>query len=80
MNGYNSVQIEPKYVWLQYNKQEKSREDWRVTCFEAHLVTGSNTWREFKWKVLARSIQNTTDGGKDGPNTQTNVGEIVAHK
>ena len=35
-------------------QQEISRENWEVICTEAHLVTSSNTWRDFKGKVFTR--------------------------
>ena len=52
LNPNNSVQI--KQRWEAEMHQEVSMENWDIICSEAQLVTGSNTWREFKWKVFAR--------------------------
>ena len=33
---------------------EVTSDTWEEICSEAHLVTNSNTWKEFKWKVISR--------------------------
>lgn len=69
MNPKNSVQIKER--WEAEMQQEISREDWKVICSEALLVTGSNTWRELKWKVIARYFRTPQIMAKMGP-TDTN--------
>ena len=44
-----------------------SPDKWEETCSEAHLVTNSNTWREFKWKVITRFFRTPVIVAKMGP-------------
>jgi len=47
---------------------------WEDICTEEHLVTNSNVWREFKWKVIMRFFWLNL-----ALHTQINAGETVAH-
>ena len=66
LNPNNSVQIKER--WEAKMQQEISREDWEIICSEAHLVTSSNTWKEFKFTRYFNN--NTTHSGINGSNTQ----------
>ena len=54
-------------------QQEISGEDWKVICSEAHLVTCSNIWREFKWKVIARYFQTPQIMAKMEPSNKCRI-------
>lgn len=47
---------------------EVTPDTWEGICSEAHLVTNSNTWREFKWKVISRFFRTPQIVAKMGPN------------
>lgn len=44
-----------------------SEDAWEEICTEAHLVTNSNMWREFKWKVITRFFRTPEIISKMGP-------------
>lgn len=44
-----------------------SEDTWDEICTGAHLVTNSNSWREFKWKVIMRFFWTTIIVAKMGP-------------
>ena len=52
MNSHNSLQI--KRRWEEEMNMPISQDTWRQVCTEAHLTTNSNTWKEFKWKIITR--------------------------
>lgn len=35
-------------------QEEIALEDWADICCEAYMVTNSNMWRKFKWKIILR--------------------------
>ena len=65
LNPNNSGQIKER--WEVEMQQEISKENWELICSEAHLVTSSNTWREFRWKVLTRFFRTPHIVAKMGP-------------
>lgn len=44
-----------------------SQDAWGEVCTEAHLVTNSNTWRKFKWKIVTRFFRTPEIVSKMGP-------------
>lgn len=50
MNLNNTLQIKER--WEIEMKANISQDMWEEICTNAHLVTNSNVWREFKWKVI----------------------------
>ena len=47
--------------------QAISRGNWEIICSEAHFVTSSNTWREFKLKFFTRYFRTPQIVAKIGP-------------
>ncbi len=43
-----------KTKWEAQLQQDISHEEWISACTEAHKVTNSTSWREYKWKVISR--------------------------
>lgn len=52
MSAYNTSNI--KLRWESEINTHISDPLWEDMCTEAHMVTNSNSWREFKWKVITR--------------------------
>lgn len=52
MSSHNSLQV--RFGWEAVTDQDISEDAWRLVCTEAHRVTNSNTWKEFKWKVIIK--------------------------
>lgn len=54
-NSNNTLQI--KENWEAEINETVPLETWEEACGEVHLVTNSNVWREFKWKIITRFFQ-----------------------
>lgn len=54
MNLNNTLQIKGR--WETEMNTDIPQNMWEEICTEAHLVTNSNTQREFKWKVITPEI------------------------
>lgn len=65
MNQNDSSQIRGR--WEAEANMDISRDDWHDVCTEAHMVTNSNTWREFKWKIITRYFKTPAIVSKMGP-------------
>lgn len=65
MNQNDSSQIKGR--WEAEANMDISQDDWHDVCTEAHLVTNSNTWREFKWKIITRYFRTPAIVSKMGP-------------
>lgn len=63
--AHNSEHIRQR--WEAETNREISVDTWKEICTEAHLATNSNTWREFKWKVITRFFRTPTITSKIGP-------------
>ncbi len=61
-----------KRKWEADLQQEISVETWRDICSESHLVTCSNSWRKFKWKLTARYFRTPHITGKIGSSSSSN--------
>lgn len=55
MDPNNTLYIKDK--WETQFGTTSSTETWIQGCEEAHLVTSSNIWREFRWKIITRYFQ-----------------------
>ena len=62
----NTLYIKEK--WETELGVEITLDSWEEICSEAHFVTNSNTWREFKWKVVSRFFRTPHIVSKMGPN------------
>ncbi len=49
---HNSQQI--RHRWEAEMNNDIAVDTWEEICTEAHRATNSNSWREFKWKVITR--------------------------
>lgn len=66
----NTLHIKTK--WGDETHSSISDEMWEDICSEAHLVTCSNLWREFKWKTITRFFRTPAITAKYKPgNTDT---------
>lgn len=65
MNSHNSLRI--KQRWEAEMNMPISQDTWRQMCTEAHLTTNSNTWKEFKWKIITRYFRTPEIVAKMGP-------------
>ena len=70
MNLHNSLQI--KQRWEAEMNKVIPQKTWEGMCTEANLVTNSNTWREFKWKIITRFFRTPEILAKMGP-THSNL-------
>ena len=52
MNLNNTAQVKER--WEIEINSNISHDMWEEICTEVHMVTNSNVWREFKWKVVMR--------------------------
>ena len=65
MNLNNTLQIKGR--WEIEMNTDIPQDIWEEICTEAHLVTNSNSWREFKWKVISRFFRTPETVAKMGP-------------
>lgn len=65
MNPNDTLQI--KEIWSNEMNIDIQRDMWEEICTEAHQVTNSNTWREFRWKVITRFFRTPEVMAKMGP-------------
>lgn len=65
MSPHNTLQI--KQRWGTEADEDISQDTWMEVCTEAHLATNSNTWREFKWKVITRVFRTPVITAKMNP-------------
>ena len=70
MTPNNTLYIKEK--WEAEIGIDISPDTWEDICSEAHLVTNSNTWREFKWKIITRFFRTPVIVAKMGP-THSNI-------
>ena len=70
MDLHNSLQI--KQRWKAEMNMVIPQNTWQGMCTEAHLATNSNTWREFKWKIITRFFRTPEIVAKMGP-THSNL-------
>ena len=59
MNLNNTAQVKER--WEIEINSNISNYMWEEICTEVHLVTNSNAWREFKWKVVIRFFRTITE-------------------
>lgn len=64
-NVHNSEHI--RLRWEAEMNKNISLDTWKEICTEAHLATNSNTWKEFKWKVVTRFFRTPAITSKMGP-------------
>uniref|UniRef100_A0A3P8SZA0 Reverse transcriptase domain-containing protein n=1 Tax=Amphiprion percula TaxID=161767 RepID=A0A3P8SZA0_AMPPE len=65
MTFNNTLQI--KRRWETEMNADIPEDTWDEICTEAQLVTNSNSWREFKWKVIMRFFRTPAILSKLGP-------------
>lgn len=65
MNLNNTLQIKGR--WETEMNTDIPQDIWEEICTKAHLVTNSNIWREFKWKVITRFFRTPEIVAKMGP-------------
>lgn len=65
MTTNNTLPI--KRRWETEMNVDITEDKWIEICTEAHLVTSSNSWREFKWKVIIRFFRTPDIVAKMGP-------------
>ncbi|KAG7519555.1 hypothetical protein JOB18_011322 [Solea senegalensis] len=53
--------------WEAEMNKNISLDTWKEICTEAHFATNSNTWKEFKWKVVTRFFRTPAITSKMGP-------------
>lgn len=56
MESSDTLYIKSK--WETELKQNISPETWVDICTDAHKVTSSNSWWEFRWKMIVRYFRN----------------------
>ena len=81
MDAHNTLYIKMK--WETELQQDISQETWEEICSEAHRVTCSNSWREFKWKMVDRYFRTPHITGRSGTSATRgcwrNCGETDSH-
>ncbi len=65
MDSNNTTHIKEK--WEAELQQEIPPDNWKEICSEAHSVTCSNSWREFKWKTIIRFFRTPQTTAKINP-------------
>uniref|UniRef100_A0A8C8E244 Reverse transcriptase domain-containing protein n=1 Tax=Oryzias sinensis TaxID=183150 RepID=A0A8C8E244_9TELE len=77
----NDGPVRAKQGWEAEAARGIPDEMWEEACTEAHLATNSNTWREFKWKVISRYFRTPDIVSKMNPNVPSlcwrNCGSVV---
>lgn len=73
METHDTLYIKSK--WELELQQDITPEMWTQICTEAHRVSSSNSWREFRWKMIARYFRTPHITGKYGASAA--AGEIV---
>uniref|UniRef100_A0A3B5LGH6 Uncharacterized protein n=1 Tax=Xiphophorus couchianus TaxID=32473 RepID=A0A3B5LGH6_9TELE len=65
INVHDSTNI--KHKWETELQESIAGDTWEEICTEAQLTTNSNTWREFKWKVIVRFFRTPAITSKMNP-------------